>query len=69
MTINPTYFHIRYKLFQMDGDTISMLQMQADQGDKDALYGLGRYLYVVRPKEDSIDLAFDYLKKAYSLGQ
>lgn len=69
MTINPTYFHIRYKLFQMDGDTISMLQTQAEQGDKDALYGLGRYLYVVRPKEDSIDLAFDYLKKAYSLGQ
>ena len=69
MTINPKYFHLRYKLFQLDAQTIAQLEEQAKEGDANALYGLGRYYYVVRPEEDSMDKGFDYLKKAYILGQ
>lgn len=69
MKINPTYFYLRYKLFQLDAQTITQLEDQANEGDVNALYGLGRYYYVVRPKEDSMDKGFDYLKKAYILGQ
>ena len=29
----------------------------------------GRYLYVVRPEEDWVDRAFEYLQKAYAQGQ
>ena len=69
MTINPTYFHLRYKLFQLDAQTIAQLENNAKEGDTNALYALGRYYYVVRPKEDSMDKGFDYLKNAYILGQ
>lgn len=69
MAINPNYFHIRYKLFQLDADTIQQLTSEAEAGDKDAQYAIGRYMYVVRPEEDSIDHAFHYFEKAYAQGQ
>lgn len=58
-----------YKLLKLDGPTIDRIRQMAEGEDRDARYGLGRYLYVVRPEEDCVDRAFEYLQKAYAQGQ
>lgn len=69
MTMNKEDFQIRYKLLKLDGPTIDRIRQMAEGEDRDARYGLGRYLYVVRPEEDWVDRAFEYLQKAYAQGQ
>lgn len=67
--MNKEDFQIRYKLLKLDGPTIDRIRQMTDGEDRDARYGLGRYLYVVRPEEDRGDRAFEYLQKAYAQGQ
>lgn len=67
--MNKEDFQIRYKLLKLDGPTIDRIRQMEDGGDRDARYGLGRYLYVVRPEEDGGDRAFENLQKAYAQGQ
>lgn len=67
--MNKEDFQIRYKLLKLDGPTIDRIRQMTDGEDRDARYGLGRYLYVVRPEEDGGDRAFEYLQKAYAQGQ
>lgn len=67
--MNKEDFQIRYKLLKLDGPTINRICQMEDGEDRDARYGLGRYLYVVRPEEDGGDRAFEYLQKAYAQGQ
>lgn len=50
--LNKEDFQIRYKLLKLDGPTIDRIRQMEDGEDRDARYGLGRYLYVVRPEED-----------------
>ena len=59
--MNKEDFQIRYKLLKLDGPTIDRIRQMAEGEDRDARYGLGRYLYVVRPEEDWGDRAFEYL--------
>lgn len=67
--LNTEYFHIRYNLFRLDDVTLEQIREMADKGDRDAQYGIGRYLYVVRPEENSADLAYEYLQKSHAQGQ
>lgn len=67
--MNKEDSQIRYKLLKLDGPTIDRIRQMAEGEDRDARYGLGRYLYVVRPEEDWEDRAFEYLQKAYAQGQ
>ena len=60
--MNKEDFQIRYKLLKLDGPTIDRIRQMAEGEDRDARYGLGRYLYVVRPEEDWVDRAFEYLQ-------
>lgn len=67
--MNKEDFQIRYKLLKLDGPTIDRIRQMEDWGDRDARHGLGRYSYLVRPEEDWVDRAFEYLQKAYAQGQ
>ena len=55
-------------LFLLDGHTIKALEESSAGGDSYAMYGLGRYHYLVRPGSSSCQIAGSCLHEAYDQG-
>lgn len=66
------YFHsipgIDTRLFRITPDQLELVQKAADKGYAVAHYVLGRYHQVVKPEEDSLEKAQQYLESAANAG-